>query len=596
MKVSERVLKLRELMQQKGIDAYLVPTADYHNSEYVGEHFKERVFITGFTGSAGTALILKDKAGLWTDGRYFLQAESQLEGSGVELYKMGVEGVPSINEFLESELGSGAVLGFDGRSVPFGDGVGFESIISSKNGKVMYNLDLIDEVWADRPPLSEEPAFYLEESFSGESAASKISRVRAEMEKVGADAHIITTLDDTGWLLNLRGRDVEYFPMLLSYSIVYKDKVVLYVDERKFNDDIKSKLAADNVEIKSYNDIYEDVKTISGKILIDPDRLNYAMYKNIPSGVELVEKMNPTIMMKAMKNETEIKNIKHAHIKDGVAHTKFIYWIKKLVKEGKIAQETEMSASDKLEELRAEQGDFICPSFGPISAYAAHAANPHYSSSEETNVSLEEGNLFLTDTGAGFMQGSTDITRTTAIGEIPDHMKVDYTLVLQSNLRLTKAKFMYGCTGVNLDILARQPLWDRAMNYNHGTGHGVGYLGNIHETSAGIRWQYRKNETIPFEEGMIVTNEPGLYIAGSHGIRLENELLTKKMELNDYGQFMEFEPITFVPFDMDAIKVDMLSEEDKKDLNNYHEKVRELIGPHLTDEERAWLNEFAKEV
>lgn len=596
MKVSERVSKLRELMVKNSVDIYMVPTADYHNSEYVGEHFKGRAFITGFTGSAGTALVLKDEAGLWTDGRYFLQAGNQLQGSGVELFKMGEPGVPSINEFIEDKLQEGGVLAFDGRSVSFGDGVELQKIVSDKKGKIIYNVDLVDEVWKDRPSMSEEPIFYLDEKYSGESSASKIERVRNEMKKHNADAHVITTLDDTGWLLNIRGRDVEYFPLILCYSIVYNDKVALYINESKISDEIKSKLVADGVEIKPYNDIYEDVKKLNGTVLVDPDRLNYAMYMNIPDNVKIAEAMNPTILMKAIKNETEIKNIYQAHIKDGVAHTKFIYWLKKLVKDGKISEETEMSASDKLEELRAAQGDFICPSFEPICGYGEHGAIVHYSSSEETNVHLGTGTLLLTDTGANYMQGSTDITRTTALGEIPQFMKDDYTTVLQSNLRLAKAKFLYGCIGMNLDILARQPFWDRGLNYNHGTGHGIGYLGNIHEPPTGFRWQFRKHEVMPFEAGMIVTDEPGVYIAGSHGIRLENELLTKKGIENEYGQFMEFEAITYVPFDFDAINVDMLTESDKFELNTYHKKVYELISPHLDEEERAWLKEATREV
>ena len=596
MKVSDRVAKLRDLMKDNKIDLYMVPTADYHNSEYVGEHFKERAFLTGFTGSAGTALVKEDKAGLWTDGRYFLQAGNQLKGSGVDLYKMGEPNVPTINEFVESELKEGGVLGFDGRSVPFGDGVELESIVKAKNGSIVYDLDLVDEVWEDRPPLSEEPIFYLDEKYSGESAASKIERVRAQMKKFGAEAHIITTLDDTGWLLNIRGRDVEYFPLILCYSIVYNDKVVLYINEDKISDEIKAILVKDNVVIKPYNDIYEDVKSLKTSVLVDPDRLNYAMYKNIPESVKVVEAMNPTILMKAIKNDVEIDNIIKAHIKDGIAHTKFIYWMKELVNNGKIREETEMSASDKLESLRVDQGDFICPSFEPIAGFGEHGAIVHYAATEETNVNLAEGTLFLTDTGANYMQGSTDITRTTALGEISQEMKDDYTTVLQSNLRLGKAKFMYGCTGLNLDILARQPFWDAGRNFNHGTGHGVGYLGNIHEPPTGFRWQVRKHEIHPFEAGMVITNEPGIYIAGSHGIRLENELLVKYGPKTEYGQFMEFEAITYCPFDFDAINVDMLTDSDKEELNKYHKNVYEIIGPHLTDEERAWLKEATREI
>lgn len=596
MKVSERVEALRGLMNEKNIDLYMIPTADYHNSEYVGEHFKARAFVTGFTGSAGTALIGKSEAGLWTDGRYFLQAGEQLKGSGVDLFKMGNPGVPTIAEYIEKNLPEGGVLGFDGRSVSFGEGLDLEKIVKAKGGKIVYDLDLLDKIWEDRPPLSEEPIFYLGEEYSGESAASKIERVRDVMKKHGADSHIITTLDDTGWLLNIRGRDVEYFPLILCYSVVYNDRVDLYIDERKVSDDIKKKLVADNVVIKPYNDIYEDVKSLSGKVIVDPDRLNYAMYKNIPEGVEVAEAMNPTILMKAIKNDVELENIRKAHIKDGIAHTKLIYWMKKLVKEGKIENETEISVSNKLEELRAEQGDFICPSFAPISGFAENGAIVHYSATEETNKGLKLGNLLLTDTGANYIEGSTDITRTTAIGDVPRFMKEDFTIVLSSNLRLTRAKFLYGCIGMNLDIVAREPFWKRGLNFNHGTGHGVGYLGNIHEPPAGFRWQYRKHETQPLEPGMIITNEPGLYIAGSHGIRIENEMLVKDFIENEYGRFLGFEAITFVPIDRDAIIPELLSDEDRMELNSYHQKVYELIGPHLEEEERQWLFEVTREI
>ncbi len=596
MKVSDRILNLRKLMDDRKIDIYVVPTADYHNSEYVGEHFKARAFITGFTGSAGTALVAKNEAGLWTDGRYFLQAGEQLKGSGVDLFRMGDPGVPTLNEYIEKNLPEGGILGFDGRSVPFGDGVELAKIVKKKNGKIVYDLDLVDIVWEERPILSEEPVFYLDVEYSGETAESKIKRVREEMAKVGANSHIITTLDDTGWLLNIRGRDVEYFPLILCYSIVYDDKLVLYINEDKLNDDIKARLVADGVLIKPYNDIYEDVKALEGKVLVDPDRLNYAMYMNIPDTVEVVEAMNPTILMKAMKNETEIKNIIQAQIKDGIAHTKFIIWLKKLVEDGTIANETEISASEKLEQLRIEQGDFICQSFEPICGFGPHGAIVHYSATEETNIPLGTGTLFLTDTGANFMQGSTDITRTTALGEITEQMKEDFTLVLQSNLRLGKAKFMHGCIGMNLDILARQPFWDRGINFYHGTGHGIGYLGNIHEPPSSFRWQYRKHEVHPFEAGMVVTNEPGIYIEGSHGVRIENELLVKNTELNEFGQFMCFEAITYVPIDLDAVKVEMLSDDDRLELNNYHKKVYEVIAPHLNEDERAWLKEYTREV
>lgn len=595
MNVSERVDRLRQLMAEKGIDAYVVPTADYHQSEYVGEHFKVRAFMTGFTGSAGTAVFTKDEAGMWTDGRYFIQAAQQMEGTGVVLRKMGEPGVPTVEEYLKAALPEKGVIGFDGRTVGVNEGQVYADIAAAKGGSVVYDCDLVESIWVDRPPLSEKPAFLLDVKYAGETVASKLERVRNAMKEAGANAHIITSLDDTGWLLNVRGDDVEYFPLLLSYTIVKMDSVELYVDERKFNDEIRAEFTKNNVCIHAYNDIYEAVKAFGADdvVLIDPKRMNFALYNNIPAGVRTVKQENPTILMKAVKNDTEVENIRKAHIKDGVAHTKFMYWLKKNV--GRI-EITELSASDKLEEFRAQQGNFLWPSFEPICAYKEHAAIVHYTSSPETNVELKKGGLFLTDTGGHYYEGSTDITRTVALGEVSQTEKDHFTAVAVSMLNLADVRFLYGCTGMNLDYVAREPFWRQNLNFNHGTGHGVGYLGNIHEPPTGFRWQFRPNEIHPFEENMIITDEPGIYIEGSHGIRTENELLVRKGEKNEYGQFMYFEPITFVPIDLDAVNPDLMTEKEKALLNDYHKKVYELIAPYLTGEEQEWLKEYTREI
>lgn len=595
MNVPERIAKLRTLMEEKGIDIYVVPTADFHQSEYVGEHFKARKFITGFSGSAGTAVITKTGAYLWTDGRYFIQAAKQLEGSTVELMKMGEPGVPTIHEFLADTLPENGTLGFDGRVVSMGEGQDYESIATEKHGKIVYEYDLIDHIWEDRPALSEEPVFALNLKYTGETVASKLSRIREDMKNAGATAHVLTTLDDICWTLNIRGNDIEFFPLVLSYAVITMDKVDLYINEAKLSSEIKADLEKDGVVFHPYNDIYEDIKKIGTDevLLIDPARLNYALYNNIPEGVAKVEERNPEILFKAIKNEVEIENIRQAQIKDSVAHVKFMKWLKENV--GKMTI-TEMSASDKLDEFRAEQGNFIRPSFEPISSYGEHGAIVHYTSSPETDVELKEGGLFLTDTGAGFYEGSTDVTRTYALGEIPQIMKDHFTLVAISNLSLANARFLKGCTGMTLDMLARKPFWDRNLNFNHGTGHGVGYLLNIHEGPAGFRWQFRAGEIQPFEKGMIITDEPGIYIEGSHGIRLENELLTCEGEKNEYGQFMYFEPITYIPMDLDAINPEIMTAEEKKMLNDYHKTVYEKISPYLDNEEKEWLRTYTREI
>lgn len=597
MEVSQKLAKLRELMVKNGVDIYMIPTADFHYSEYVGEHFKARAYISGFTGSAGTVVVTKDFAGLWTDGRYFLQATNQLAGTEIELQKMGEPNVPTIAEFITNNIPNNGVLGFDGRVVTFGEGKDLSAKLKKKNATINYDLDLVDEIWEDRPSLSKKEAFSLSLEQAGESVDSKLARVRAEMSEVGANIHVITTLDDIGWLLNIRGMDVDFFPLLLSYAIVYENSVDLYVDETKLSQTIKENLAKSNVNLKPYNDIYEDVKhfSYSDVLLVDPARLNYALFNNVPKEVTMVERRNPTILMKAMKNDVEINNIIKAHVKDGVAHTKFIYWLKKLVKDGVSDKESELTASKKLEDLRREQGGYICPSFDPICGQGSNGAIVHYSSSEETNLPLTTGTFFLTDTGANFNEGSTDITRTTAMGVVSEELKRDYTRVLQGNLRLSKMKFKEGISGANLDLFARCALWDNYQDFNHGTGHGVGYLGNIHEGPAGIHWSVARAAE-PFREGMVITNEPGLYISGSHGIRLENELVVRKTVKNEYGQFMEFEVITYVPFDLEAIAFELLNEDDKYELNNYHKKVYEVISPYLEGEELAWLKEATREI
>lgn len=595
MKIDERIAKLRELMEEKGIDIYVVPTADFHQSEYVGEYFKCRKFITGFSGSAGTAVIAKDEARLWTDGRYFIQAARQMEGTTVELMKMREPGVPTIEEYLKEKLTEGGNIGFDGRVVSMGEGQAYEKIADSKGGGIVYDYDLIDAVWEDRPRLSREPAFALDIKYAGESTADKLGRIREYMKNCKASMHVLTTLDDICWTLNIRGNDIEFFPLVLSYAIITQEKTKLYVDEGKLDDEIKKSFAKNNIAIHPYNDIYADMKKIDSAetVLIDPSKINYAIYKNIADGIKKVEERNPEILFKAVKNETEIENIRKAQIKDSIAHIRFMKWLKENV--GKI-RITEISASEKLDELRAGMGNFIRPSFEPISAYGEHAALCHYTSSPETDVELKEGTVFLTDTGAGFYEGSTDVTRTYALGEIPQIMKEHFTLVVSSNLQLASARFLKGCTGMNLDILARKPFWDKGINFNHGTGHGMGYLLNIHEGPVNFRWQYRANDSHPFEKGVVITDEPGIYIEGSHGVRLENELLVCEEEPNEYGQFMYFEPLTYIPMDLDAVDPSLLSEENRKLLNDYHKTVFEKIAPHLDEEEKEWLRKYTREI
>lgn len=595
MRVEERIAKLREQMKERGMDVYIVPTADFHQSEYVGEHFKARKFMTGFSGSAGTAVFTMTEARLWVDGRYFIQAAAQIEGTSIEMMKMGKPGVPTIDEYLKEAIPENGTLGFDGRVVAMGNGRRYEEIVAEKNGKIVYAYDLVGEIWEDRPELSKEPVFTLEEKYTGESTASKLKRIREKMAENGATVHVLTTLDDICWTLNIRGNDIEFFPLVLSYAVITMDQMHLYIDESKLDEEIKASFAKDGIVLHPYNDIYEDIKAYGAEetFLIDPIRLNYALYSNICKDAKKVEAQNPEELFKGIKNKVEIENIRKAQIKDSVAHVRFMKWLKEHVGKETI---TEMSASDKLDEFRAEMGNFIRPSFEPISSYGEHAALCHYTSSPETNVELKEGSVFLTDTGAGFWEGSTDITRTYALGEIPEIMKEHFTLIVMCNLGLASARFVKGCSGSNLDPFARKPLWDRGLDFNHGTGHGVGYLLNIHEGPLNIGWGSRGSNIVPLQEGMIFTDEPGIYIEGSHGVRLENELLVREGEKNEYGQFMYLEPLTFIPFDLDAVKVEMLSEEYKKLLNEYHAAVYENVAPYLNDEEKAWLKNYTRAI
>lgn len=597
MKVSERIDALRALMAREGIDAYLVPSADNHQSEYVGEHFKSRAFITGFTGSAGDCVITKDEAGMWTDARYFIQAEKQMKDTGVKLYKMGEPGFPSMTEFLEKVLPAGGTLGFDGRVVAMQEGQDYEELLSGKNVNIKYDVDLIAEIWNDRPPLSEKKAFVLEEKYAGESVASKLERIRTEMEKEGANLHVLTTLDDICWIINLRGDDIEYSPMVLSYAIITLEGMELFIDERKLDDSCKAHLASNHITLHPYNDIYEAVKKFTSQdtLLLDPAKLNYALYNNIPQDVAKVERPNPSVLFKAIKNETEIANMKKAQIKDGVALVRFMKWMKENAGKEKI---TELSASDKLEEFRKMGEGYLWQSFEPICSYKENAAIVHYTATPETDKEVFAEGMFLADTGGNYYEGSTDITRTFVLGDITDEMKFHFTTVCRSMLNLASAKFLYGCHGYNLDILARQPLWDLDMNFKHGTGHGIGYLLSIHEGPAGFRWQVvpGKNEQHVIEPGMVLTDEPGIYIEGSHGIRTENELLAVNGIANDFGQFMHFETLSFVPIDLDGIDPEALRAEERAHLNAYHLEVYDKLSPYLDDEEKSWLKKYTREI
>lgn len=583
-------------MKEKKIDAYLVPTDDFHGSEYVGDYFKCRKYITGFTGSAGTAIITQDMAGLWTDGRYFIQAADQLRDTTIELFKSGEPGVPTMHQFLNDKLEEGMCLGFDGRTVSAREAEELQELLQEKHITFSVNDDLIGEIWEDRPALSCEPVMELDIRWTGKSRADKIAEIREQMKAKEADTFILTSLDDIAWLLNIRGNDIHCCPVVLSYLVMMENELRLYANAAAFSEEIRSNLEADGVKIYPYDDVYSYVQTISSdkKVLLSRANVNSRLVSNIPSEVTILDEPNLTLLPKAVKNKTEMENERIAHIKDGIAVTKFIHWLKKNVTRTTI---TELSAAEKLYQFRSEQEHFLGDSFDPIIAYGTHAAIVHYSATEATDIPLEARGMVLADTGGHYLEGTTDITRTIVLGPVTAKEKKFFTAVLRGNLNLAAAKFKYGCTGLNLDYLARGPLWELGEDYNHGTGHGVGYLLNVHEGPNSFRWKNLPGNPAPvLEEGMITSDEPGYYLENEFGIRHENLVLCKKAEKTSFGQFMCFEPLTMVPFDLEGINPEEMTERERKLLNDYHQKVYTTISPYLDEEEKEWLKQATREI
>ena len=595
--IAERIKALRQEMKKRGIDMYIIPTSDFHESEYVGDYFKARKYITGFTGSAGTAVITEAEAGLWTDGRYFIQAENQLAGTPVTLYRMAEEGVPTVKEYVEQKLQEGQCLGFDGRVVNARAGEEYGKIAEAKKGKLYVTEDLVDLIWKERPNLPTEPAFLLIQEYAGESTQDKLARLRERMKETSASVHILTSLYDIAWLLNIRGGDIDHVPVVLSFLLVTEDGCCWYVNPTVLNEELRTYLKVNNIQVKGYQDIYGDVESLGAqeKVLLDKSVVNYCICSSLKESIIVVDKSNPTEEMKAVKNAVELENTKKAHVKDGVAFTKFMYWLKQNI--GKI-EITEISASDYLAKQREAQEHFLDLSFDTISAYGPNAAMMHYSATEESNAVLKPEGFLLVDSGGHYLEGTTDITRTIALGELTEQEKQHFTAVCRSNLNLANARFLYGCRGINLDILARGPLWDLGIDYRCGTGHGVGHILNVHEGPNGFRWRIvpERSDSGVLEEGMITTDEPGVYLEGEYGIRTENELICRKGEKNEYGQFMYFENITYAPIDLDAILPEEMSKAERQRLNDYHRMVYETLSPYLTEEECAWLREYTREI
>ncbi|MDB7985272.1 aminopeptidase P family protein [Faecalicoccus pleomorphus] len=584
--IQERLQNLRAKMQENGVQAYIIPTSDFHETEYVSDYFACRKYMSGFTGSAGTLVVLADQAGLWTDGRYFIQAQAQLQDTGITLMKMGQPETPSIEDYICQNLSKDSKVGFDGRVINYMDYKRYHAIFNSHQIDIVANLDLVNEIWQDRPALPATKTFHYALRYAGVSMEDKLAQVRQAMTKEGCASFIITKIDEIAWLFNIRAHDIPHFPVALAYATIEKEKATLYIDASRLDDESKALFEQNQISVKLYNSIYEDVCSLQGPVLVDPHFVNSRLALLVQE--KLVEAIDPIVLMKAQKNATEIENTKWAHIKDGVACTKFMYWLKKNVKSQKI---TECSAQDQLQQYRKEQENYLEDSFNTICAYKEHAAMMHYSSTPETDVTLKPEGMLLVDSGGQYLEGTTDITRTFVLGKISEEEKHWFTLAMRSHIRLAKAHFLYGCRGLNLDILARGPLWDEDMDYQCGTGHGVGHLSNVHEAPNGFRWRIvpERNDSCVLEEGMIQSDEPGVYKEGEFGIRHENELLVVKGTNNFYGQFMHFEPLTFVPFDLDGIDQSKMTQDEIEWLNAYHAQVYDTLQPYLNDEEKDWL-------
>ncbi len=585
----QRIEALQKLLKEVGIDYYIVPTADYHNSEYVNAYFKMREFLSGFTGSAGTLVVSAKEAGLWTDGRYFVQAENELKGSGIVLYKMLEDGVPKIEEYLEQNITEGQIIGFDGRTMDAFFGKELEKTLAKKNATFVYDRDIAASLWQDRPARPVSKLWIVSEDNCGMSVSDKLAKVREKMAEEGAAHLLIAKLDDIMWLYNIRANDVDCNPVALSYTYISKDKAILFIQTEALTEEAKQHFEKNGVTCEEYDTVIEYLKEcdMSGKVWCSSADISYLLYKLVQNRAELIDKKNPTEQLKAVKNPVELEHIRDCYIKDSAVLTKFLFWIKENA--GKIPMD-ELCVAAKLDGMRAEIPGFLDLSFPTISAYKSNAAMAHYSATKEHFSNIEADGLYLVDSGGQYEGGTTDVTRTIALGTVTDEMKLHFTKVACAMLRLADTKFLHGCTGRNLDIIAREPLWQCGLDYKHGTGHGIGYILNVHEGPHSLRWQYRSElpET-ELEEGMIISDEPGMYVQDSHGIRTENIVEIVKENKNEYGQFLGFRHLTYVPIDLDAIDTQYMEPSDICKLNVYHKSVYEKLSPYFEGTELEML-------
>ena len=591
MNIDQRLENLRKLMADRKIDAYIIPTSDPHQSEYLPDHYKERQFISGFTGSAGTAVITPNEAKVWTDSRYFLQAAKELSSSEFELMKMGDEDYPTVEEYLEENVNEFGKIAFNGNLFSVKE---YKKLSESMGSRTLVSdIDYISNLWKDRPELRKDKVWVLGEEYTGESAESKLNRVREQMDKNGYDYYFIGAVEDICWLLNIRGNDIDYNPVVLSYMLISKDRAYLCIDQDKLDGEVKEYLDNNKIKLHSYDYIFTLLKDIPGKnrIFLDPARTNVAIYDAINSNVKVSTGTNITTNMKAIKSEKEIENTKQAYIIDGVTLVKFFNWLEVGATTGTL---NEYVASKKLHELRAENESFVEESFESIIGFKDNAAIVHYAPANVGSKTITTEGMILIDSGAHYKEGTTDITRTIALGNTSQAEKDDYTLVLKSHIALFLAKFKEKTTGARLDAIAKYPLWQAGKDFFHGTGHGVGYLLTVHEGPQ--RLGMGPGSEIEFKEHMFTSVEPGLYITDSHGIRIENQAVVQKALENEFGKFLEFENLTFVPIDTRPMNVDMLTNDEINWINDYNKKCQEVLAPHLEGADLEYLKESCRQI
>lgn len=583
MTTQEKIFALRNKMKENNVDAFIVFSADPHMSEYLPVHWQERTWLSGFTGSAGFVIVTQNKAGLWTDSRYFVQAGIELENTGIDLYKEGVEGYPSFIEFLQNEIPENGKVGLNSLATSHANWENIKNQLKVKNISLV-NLPLIDELWQNRELPKSDPIFVQPLEYAGKSVDEKLSLIRDEMRKNHATTHIVTALDDVAWTLNLRGNDVEFNPVFLGYILINEKEARLFVDENKITDEVRKHLADSHVDISSYDSFFDVIKELNKETILISAQSNQAIFEVTKSKNNFVIKPAPGNLLKAIKNEAELEGFRKAMVRDGVALVNFFYWLKNTVGKEDL---TEFSIGETLRDYRAKGDKFKGESFGSIVGFKGNGAIVHYSAKSEGSAKVTAESSILIDSGGQYAEGTTDITRTLALGEVSEKFKIDYTLVLKGMIDLAMAQFPRGTRGTHLDALARLPLWQQSKDYGHGTGHGVGSFMNVHEGPQNIR---KDLNDVPLEVGMVLSDEPGIYIENEYGIRIENLIAVRRKEKTEFGDFLQFETLTLCPIFLEnQSKIELLTPEEKQWLNEYHKRVREALEPHLDGDIKKWL-------